>query len=133
MKQIDWNIWHSVIRESLQALNINTILDLAKTYDLHWCAHDEDPVTASSLYEILTKTCEDLISKYVNDWKHSKSENLKNNTYYNFHNELTIEVRMYSHIDSAEILPRLQFVLKKDPTDYEWYIDIDCIISEQIF
>lgn len=133
MKQIDWNIWHSVVHESLQALNINTILDLAKTYDLHWCAHDEDPVTASSLYEILTKTCEDLISKYNNNWQRSKSENLKNNTYYNFHNELTIEVRMYSHIESADILPRLQFVLKKDVTSHEWYIDIDCIISEQIF
>ena len=133
MKQIDWNSWHSVVNTSLLALNIDSIIDLAKTYDLHWCANDEDPVTASSLYEMLTKTCEDLISKYINNWYRTASEQVKHNTYYNFHNELTIEVRMYSHRSSADIMPKLQFVLKNDVTTHEWYIDIDCIISEQIF
>lgn len=119
---IDWNKWHDILIESVEAFELDSAVDLAHRLKLQWSGTDEDPVSASSLLEVIYKVCKDLIDKFENNWQYDETEHLENNTYYDEAGILTEEVNMYLLDDNPEvILPKLIVKLRKDEQNKFWF------------
>ena len=119
---IDWNKWHDILVESIEAFELDSAVDLAHRLKLQWSGTDEDPVSASSLLEVINKVCTDLIEKFESNWEYDETEHLENNTYYDEAGILTEEVNMYLSEDNPEIIiPKLMVKLRKDNQDKFWF------------
>lgn len=119
---IDWNKWHNILIESVEAFELDSAVDLARRLKLQWSGTDEDPVSAGSLLEVIYKVCTDLIEKYESNWQYDETEHLENNTYYDDAGILTEEVNMYLLEDNPEIIsPKLIIKLRKDEQDKYWF------------
>ena len=119
---IDWNKWHNILIESVEAFELDSAVDLARRLKLQWSGTDEDPVSAGSLLEVIYKACTDLIEKYESNWQYDETEHLENNTYYDDAGILTEEVNMYLLEDNPEIIsPKLIVKLRKDEQDKYWF------------
>lgn len=135
-KEIDWNVWHKPVQESIEAFDIETAAKIANDYNLNWNPTEWDPVGAQSIYSVLREICEDLIVKFNNNWKYSPDEKLEHNTYYDESGILTEEINMYQHREHEDddvIIPILKVQLRKDKEKGEFWFSIEFVMCSQIF
>lgn len=124
---IDWNEWHDALTESVVAFDYDDTSTVAQYLNMHWCPKQDgnDPVTASSLLEVISDAAHSLVKYYV-----TGENDKKYNMYIDVDGAYTAEKDIYSHTIKCD--PVLVLKLLRDD-EKKPFIRIRINIGDQIF
>ena len=121
--EIDWNKWHKIITTSINAFDVDTMMQVVNKFNVQW--HEDDPVSAISIYSTLHDVCEDLIAR------HEAGDNDERGKY-NTYKELGCLTTSITLFGDDLFQPDLVIRLHPDEKS-EYYFSIEFITASQIF
>lgn len=134
--EIDWNVWHKPMMDSIKAVSLSEIMYLAGQHNICYPGPEREPITADSLYADIVNICEKLVELHLNHWVYHEDRPLEGvNIFRDDSGTLNAEVVLACYADvppGINLDPRLVVMLYTSGKEGPWF-SISFQMASQFF